>query len=300
MKAKLTLFIFLFLLVSVIKTHAEELKVIKSESYTVQKWQSLYVNVPGADVKVVTTNSNEARLTVYGNSKAEEKLNITMEQTSKGLKLIIKRKGTFNWFNFGRGIKVKVKAEIPNQFNAYIETSGGDILLSELTGNIKLETSGGDIITSETESDLICETSGGDIEVTNNKGNADLSTSGGDIKAKNINGKLNAETSGGDITVETQNGSINAETSGGDIDIKYFGKVERINAETSGGDINISLPSDANADVDLDSRGGDVSVKHSHSSNTRIKRGEFQGRLNSGGAKVTGSTSGGDITLSEN
>ncbi len=300
MKAKITLFVFLFLLVTFIKTNAEDLKVIKTETYTVQKWQSLYVNVPGADVKVVTSNSNEARLTVYGNSKAEEKLHITMEQTSKGLKLIIKRKGTFNWFNFGRGIKVKVKAEIPNQFNAYIETSGGDILLSKLTGNIKLETSGGDIIISETESNLVCETSGGDIEVTNNKGAADLSTSGGDIKAKNINGKINAETSGGDVVVEAQNGTVNAETSGGDIDIKYFGKVERINAETSGGDINISLPSDANADVDLDSSGGDVSVKHSHSSNTRIKRGEFQGRLNSGGAKVTGSTSGGDITLSEN
>lgn len=300
MKTKLTLFVFLFLLASVIKINGEDLKVIKSESYTVQKWQSLYVNVPGADVKVVTTNSNEARLTVYGNSKAEEKLNITMEQTSKGLKLIIKRKGTFNWFNFGRGIKVKVKAEIPNQFNAYIETSGGDILLSKLAGNIKLETSGGDIITSETESNIICETSGGDIEVTNNIGDADLSTSGGDIKAKNINGKLSAETSGGDITVETQNGSINAETSGGDIDIKYFGKIDGINAETSGGDINISLPRDANADVDLDSSGGDVSVRHSKSSNTRIKRGEFQGKLNSGGARVTGSTSGGDITLTEN
>ncbi|MCK9279079.1 MAG: DUF4097 domain-containing protein [Melioribacteraceae bacterium] len=300
MKGKTTLFVILILLVSVLKIQAEELKVIKTESYSVQKWQSLYVNVPGADVKVVTTNSNEARLTVYGNSKAEEKLTITMEQTSKGLKLVIKRKGSFNWFNFGRGIKVKVKAEIPNQFNAYIETSGGDILLSKLTGNIKLETSGGDIITSDTESNMICETSGGDIEVTNSKGDADLGTSGGDIKAKNIIGKLRADTSGGDITIETKDGSINAETSGGDIDIKYYGKIDGINAETSGGDINISVPKDANADVDLDSSGGDVSVSHSKSSNTRIKRGEFQGKLNSGGAKISGSTSGGDITLTEN
>jgi len=60
------------------------------------------------------------------------------------------------------------------------------------------------------------------------------------------------------------------------------------------------VPKDANADVDLDSSGGDVSVSHSKSSNTRIKRGEFQGKLNSGGAKISGSTSGGDITLTEN
>ncbi|MFA7288948.1 MAG: DUF4097 family beta strand repeat-containing protein [Melioribacteraceae bacterium] len=300
MKGKITLFVFLFLVVSILKIKAEELKVIKSESYSVQKWQSLYVNVPGADVKIVTTNSNEARLTVYGNSKAEEKLTINMEQTEKGLKLIIKRKGSFNWFNFGRGIKVKVKAEIPNQFNAYIETSGGDILLSKLTGNIKLETSGGDIITSETESKIICETSGGDIEVTNNKGDADLSTSGGDIKANNIIGKLKAETSGGDIMIDTKNGSIYAETSGGDIDIKYYGNVDGIHAETSGGDINISLPTEANADIDLDTSGGDVSVSHSKSNNSHTKRGEYQGKLNSGGAKVYGSTSGGDITLTEN
>lgn len=132
-------------------------------------------------------------------------------------------------------------------------TSGGDIVASNIVGDLKVNTSGGDIYADKVEGNLEANTSGGDIEIEDISGNVDAHTSGGDVEIKKVLGYVEAVTSGGDVEVEEVDGYVEAGTSGGDVEVsirKYIPKTDQhIDMESSGGDLVLELPSDFKGSV---------------------------------------------------
>ncbi|MBM4171206.1 MAG: DUF4097 domain-containing protein [Ignavibacteria bacterium] len=280
-------------------THfANELKLIREKSISVNPGEMLSVEASGADIKINSWTKNEAYVKIFGNRKAEDKMKFSIEKTSIGIKVTAKKESSW-FFNWGSGYSVRIEIMLPNYFDTNIETSGGDIYIQNINGRFKLETSGGDIELKNTEGDLRVGTSGGDIKVDSHEGKTNVSTSGGDIIVKNLNGDLKSSTSGGDIQISLQNGSILAKTSGGDISIDYDGANKGIKASTSGGDIKLRLPSNFTASVELETTGGSIDSKFKNSSTQKVKRGLLIADFNGGGARVDCSTSGGDIDVIE-
>ncbi|MGK9368904.1 DUF4097 family beta strand repeat-containing protein [Melioribacter sp. Ez-97] len=273
--------------------------IIAEKTFDVSAGESLYVEASGSDVKVSAWDKNSVEVKVKGSKKTASKVKVDIDRIEDGVKVTVKKKrsGFFDWFGGAGGSLVEVK--VPSDFKLEIETSGGDIALYSIKGEKRLETSGGDIKLSNTKGALNAETSGGDIVIDNHYGDVSASTSGGDITVKSIKGNVEVSTSGGDIRVRSNDGQVNAETSGGDIMVDLDGKFKGINASTSGGDIIINLPSGIDADVLLETWGGDIDCDYPNAKEMSVKRGKYEARFNNGGVKLYASTSGGDIKVRE-
>jgi hypothetical protein len=280
-------------------TFANDLKKLHEKSFNVKPGEKLIVAASVADVNIKTWDKDEFNIIVYGNKKAEERLEFFFDKTSDGVKVRTEKHGS--WINnlFGSNLQAKFDIMVPRKFNLDITTSGGDIRVSNLTGKEDLHTSGGDIELSNTEGYLKAGTSGGDIKVYKQNGNSNVETSGGDIIFKESQGDLEGSTSGGDIDVDIRNGKIALETSGGDIKLWYNGENKGISLNTSGGDITANVPGSIKADANFSTSGGDVVCKLNATNTAKKSSHKFIGQVNGGGPKFVIETSGGDITVKE-
>lgn len=261
--------------------NAEDLKLIVEKSFNVNSGEKLYLKGEGGgDVEVTAWDKNEVEVKIYGNSKAERKIDFKVEKKEKEVYVKGEKKGSDFFFSFSN-INIKYKVMVPKEYVIEVGTSGGDVIINDVTGLKKVSTSGGDITIKNSKGELKCSTSGGDIEVENFDGDIDLGTSGGDIKLKTKNCKVIASTSGGDITVE------------------YNGENKGIDLSTSGGDIKLSVEKDIKADLMLKTSGGEISVSLPLSSTEKVTSSKFIGKTNGGGNLISATTSGGDIGITQ-
>lgn len=144
------------------------------------------------------------------------------------------------------------------QGSVTLKTSGGEIELYDVVGReIFGHTSGGDVtardLVAETTIDL--HTSGGDIDLEEISGDLEASTSGGDIEIVDVRGSVKVWTSGGEIEAEQVRGSFDGRTSAGDISLSKIWDQQyedhQIDVKTSVGDIELILPRDFPADFSL-------------------------------------------------
>ena len=230
--------------------------------------------------------------------------------------------------NFGNDrVSVDIRVRVPESYSLDLKTSGGDIDVGDLRGDVLARTSGGDINVGNITDAVIrvhtsggdvhvkgggretkASTSGGDIEILNARGSVDASTSGGDVTIGDAAGEVRAKTSGGDIKVGRTDGEVTVRTSGGDIEIDQAGGNTEattsggdirighttgvVKAKTSGGDINVER---ADGEVDVHTSGGDVTIDSADGS---LKVGTSGGDITIGNAMGGGllaKTSGGDI-----
>ena len=149
--------------------------------------------------------------------------------------------------------------------------------------NLELETTGGDVSIDNIEGDIEGETMGGEIELSNLRGNIEFTTMGGEIDVKNSNLDGELKTMGGDITFENVSGSVKGSTMGGDV--KYRGEGR-------------DKEKDKNREVRISTMGGDIKVDDAPGgANVSTMGGEI--RIGSAGKYVKAKTMGGDIELKQ-
>ena len=169
-------------------------------------------------------------------------------------------KEKFHWFGgFENRNEAKYTIQVPAQFNARLNTSGGGIAVSNLTGEVKADTSGGGLRFTQIQGPLTGDTSGGGIRVTDCGGPIKIHTSGGGIDVTGGSGSLDGDTSGGAIAVKSFKGPVSVGTSGGSITIENV--AGQVRGDTSGGSIFAVLLSPLPGDVSLSTSGGGVTVK---------------------------------------
>jgi len=278
-----------------------ELKTIQEKTFSVKDWENLYVNADGADIVVGSWDRQEVYVKVLGNQKAEEHLKLKIEKENSSVVVVAKLRNShsfFNWFN-NNNMSLRIEVTVPRKYNADLETSGGNLKLSDLTGGFKLNTSGGNINLYNNIGKLHAETSGGNIKLTNHKGEMDISTSGGNIDCRAVNGDLKAETSGGNVDIELTNGKLYTETSGGNIYIDYTGTNKGLEASTSGGTVKVKLPSDFKAKAHLETGGGAVRNHFTNVKDFKVTESEVDCELNGGGNTLRLESSGGDVVVEQ-
>ena len=144
----------------------------------------------------------------------------------------------------------------------------------------------------------VLETSNGDITVTDGVGNAEANTSNGDVTFSNFDGTIDIKTSNGNITV--QGGTLTgADTSNGSIDAEiHVVPPEGIVLDTSNGDIIISVFQNLNAEFDMDTSNGSVSIDAENLTDVRISDSDGRATLGEGGSTIRLDTSNGNIKVS--
>lgn len=301
MKKKITflplLFSVLFTVLFIKTALPQDLSLLHEKTFATNPGKLLKIEAQNGSVKIETWDKSEVYIKVLGNKKAKEKLEFKFEEEDWGVYISSKRKDGFWSFNWGNSPRVRFEIMVPKSYNAKVSTSGGNIGVKNLTGNIEGKTSGGDLKLYDNVGKTNASTSGGDIIVKNSKGNTKATTSGGDISIIDFNGDLEVGTSGGDIEMKGGNAKIDASTSGGDVKLDYWGENLGIDLSTSGGDITVYLPADFNAKANLKTSGGDISCELTTNNVVKISSSRFEADLNKGGKNLICRTSGGDIEV---
>ncbi len=303
-------------------------------TFTVVPGGQLTIEADGADIDVAGVDSNQVsvQILVTGSARAIEALTLSAEQDAGGVLVKAKREGS-GWFNWSSGSRQSsIKVSVPKQYNARLKTSGGDISVSRLQGDLNGSTSGGNVRVVEVQGPVKMTTSGGNMDVARIAGKTDIRTSGGDIKVRDVRSDLRAETSGGNIQVEQVagatfahtsggevvvsnvrgnvdaessgggvkalqiDGGIRARSSGGDIGVELVGANRGIETSTSGGNIVIRMPRNTKGVIDASTSGGSVSTDLPVTT-TEVRERRLAGTINGGGETIRARTTGGSIRM---
>ncbi len=269
------------------------------KKFTVNSGGNFNLETDAGEVFVDTWDTDEVQIVVdiEGNDKRTQKFDVQFFQEGNTIKVVgkIKDHSFFKW-NIG-DLDVKYTITLPKKFSVTANTSGGNLKVRNVTGEVRCETSGGDVTAESIDGQTILNTSGGGIEANLIKGNVKVETSGGDIRANDITGDFKGNTSGGNINLNTIDGNVYAETSGGDIDLRVKGENKGISVHTSGGGITIHVKENIAADVDASTSGGSVKCELPITIKGTIEESELHGRINGGGNSIRAETSGGDIRI---
>ena len=154
-----------------------------------------------------------------------------------------------------------------------VETDGGDLTATGISGRVEGETGGGSIHLDDIGGAVNVETGGGSIEVGTVGGELTLHTGGGGIKVSSAKGKINAETGGGSVVVVSGMQGAVLETGGGSIEVQRCSGPLKVT--TGGGSIELG---EIAGPAEIETGGGSI-------------------RLNSATGAVRAETGGGSITL---
>jgi hypothetical protein len=187
----------------------------------------------------------------------EDVYDLRFEESAGRAAVIVKRRGSWlrglwtgEWFNGDTHFAIRVPARTSVDLN----TSGGSIEASRLTGRLGVRTSGGSLRIEEVEGPVDGRTSGGSVRLRRVRGDVAVSTSGGSIDVVDVQGGLRATTSGGGIDIDAVSGELYASTSGGSVRIREAGG--RVEARSSGGPVTVRFAAGNNRGGVLSSSGG--------------------------------------------
>lgn len=297
----------------------------------------------GGSISVSAANASEARIEVYV-SPSNNKNGLSKEEIQKRLtemydlnisvannKLTATAKSKERIKDWKKALNISFKVFVPKNVSTDLETSGGSINLTGISGTQNFSTSGGSLNVDNVSGKVDGRTSGGSINLEDSKDEIELTTSGGSISAKNCDGKLRLSTSGGSLDLKDLKGEIKASTSGGsvvgrniggelmaytsggnidlsdlacsletstsggniDVSIKQLGKYVKIS--NSGGNIDLELPKDKGMDLDLS--GDKIKTDHLEKFSGKIDDDEVNGKLNGGGIPIRVQAGSGRISL---
>jgi hypothetical protein len=168
----------------------------------------------------------------------------------------------------------EVNVTVPrNMEMVKIETEGGEVVTTGISGHLEAQTGGGAIHLDDIGGSISVETGGGAIDVGNVGSDLALRTGGGAIHIGSAKGKVMAESGGGDLVLVSGSQGASLQTGAGTIHVdKCTGEVK---AETAGGAIELG---EISGDVTTETGGGSIKV-------------------NSAGGPVKAETGGGGIEL---
>ena len=288
--------------------------------------KKVFASTPGGSIMVTGISSGESKLEVYAipngrniaSSKEDiqklldENYELNISITDNELHVTAKSKNSF--FKNNR-LNISFKVFVPKNISVDLQTSGGSISLSDLTGDekfstsggglhlenlqgtIKGGTSGGSIHAKNSSGDILLATSGGSLDIDGLKGIINASTGGGRINGNNIEGSFTAHTQGGSLSLQDIACSLDASTSGGGMRVimKEFGKYVTLN--NPGGNIYLLIPGAKGLNLKLHASKIDVDALNNF--NGSKKEDEITGTLNGGGIPVNVDTGRGSgrITL---
>ena len=203
----------------------------------------LEVGIPSGDIEVETTEGEESNITVDGDERLLEEVEIRHD----GNRLVVayRGKGKFGFslspLTLVFGSELRVQARLPHAAAVKVKTASADTRLDGQFGPLGINSVSGDVRLR------------GEVG-----GAANIKTVSGDADLDRVDGDLSAHTVSGDLRIGPIGGSSELKTVSGDI---------RLQAVTAGdvrftsvsGDIEVGIAQGSALDVDAGSTSGDLS-----------------------------------------
>ncbi|MDE6284777.1 MAG: DUF4097 family beta strand repeat-containing protein [Bacilli bacterium] len=217
--------------------HSGKSEIIEESTYAINEVQNIKVNTRSADVKFVSTDSNEIKVTVYGDKEA--KPNVSLENGRVFVDYV------YSYFCIGFCFDHSyVEITVPKNYSPKID-------VTTVSGDVALPLSG---------TDLSVKTTSGDIEIDSFK-DVNVSSVSGDIKLRSGN-NINIDTTSGDITIHNVLSFINAESISGEIRIDSLEIYQDSKLKTVSGDVDIKSINDIF--VEASTKSGDIDIRQNN------------------------------------
>ena len=279
------------------------------KTFTVQPGGTLKVQTSGGNISVEAGGGDVVKVVakekIRADSDAEadellKDLDLTIEQHGNDVTAIAKyEKKLGNWFG-STPVQVDFTVTVPSRYNTDLKTSGGNVTVGDLTGEMLAKTSGGNVKLGNIDGTVEAGTSGGNVTLGSCTGDTKLRTSGGNVRAEKIVGRADLGTSGGDIRVQLVENTLSAHTSGGNVEAVIGGALKGdCSLGTSGGEVRVTVDRAAAFQLDAATSGGSVradgltiTLDGGGAGKSRLS-----GKVNGGGPLLKLRTSGGSIRV---
>jgi DUF4097 and DUF4098 domain-containing protein YvlB len=203
----------------------------------------LEVGIPSGDIEVETTEGEESNITVDGDDRLLEEVEI--RQDGNRVVVTYRGKGKFGFslspFTLVFGSELRVRATVPHSAGVKVKTASADTHLDGSFGPLGVNSVSGDVR-------LRGEIAGG----------ANVKTVSGDADLDRVEGDLSAHTVSGDLRIGPIAGSSDVKTVSGDISLRAVAAGD-IRFTSVSGDIEIGIAEGSALDVDAGSTSGDLS-----------------------------------------
>jgi hypothetical protein len=209
---------------------------------------TLEVAIPSGDIDVDTTGGEETSLTVDGDERLLEHVEVRQDGNRVSVTLRDKNKVGFSFslgsLIFGDG-GLRVKANVPHGAGVKVKTASAD---TAITGHLRaLDVNGvsGDVrVHGEISDDATVKTVSGDVELERVDGDLTVQTVSGDARVRGIAGSVDAKSVSGDIRLEAlTSGDARFSSVSGDIEIGIApGSLLDVDAGSTSGDLASEVP----------------------------------------------------------
>lgn len=261
----------------------------------------LIVDTDLGSIDVRAGSSGEVRVRVEREARSgdDEDFELTFDQDGDTVRIEGDKPDSWGWSSW-KHFRVHYSIEVPSGFSVDLDTSGGNIDVASLDGDVDCRTSGGNVSLEDVGGRVDCRTSGGDVSIGRVEGSVLAKTSGGNIKIDRSGGAVVAKTSGGNVYVDEVYGSVEATTSGGNVRVRMADQpTSDCRLTTSGGKIELAIDPSVAASIDASTSGGRVNVDFPVTLSGDVRRSRLEADLNGGGPQIYLRTSGGSIYVKE-
>ena len=203
----------------------------------------LEVGIPSGGIEVETTEGEESNITVDGDERLLEEVEI--RQDGNRVVVTYRGKGKFGFslspFTLVFGANdLRVRATVPHGAGVKVKTASAD---TELEGHF---------------GPLGVNSVSGDVRLTGETAGATVKTVSGDARLEKVDGDLTGQTVSGDLRVGPVAGSAEAKTVSGDIRFEAVAAGD-VRFTSVSGDVAIGIAEGSAVDVDAGSTAGDLS-----------------------------------------
>jgi hypothetical protein len=203
----------------------------------------LEVGIPSGDIEVETAEGEESNITVDGDDRLLEEVEIRHD----GDRLVVAFRGKAK-FGFSLsplslvfGSELRVRARVPHGAGVKVKTASADTRLDGHFGQVGVNSVSGDLRMR------------GEIA-----GNASIKTVSGDADLDRVDGDMSAQTVSGDLRIGPVAGSADTKTVSGDIRFQSVTAGD-VRFTSVSGDVEIGIAHGSAVDVDAGSTSGDLS-----------------------------------------
>lgn len=237
----------------------------------------LEVGIPSGDIEVETTEGEESNITVDGDDRLLEEVEIRHDGNRVTVAFRGKAKFGFSLSPLSLVFtnELRVRASVPHGAGVKVKTASADTRLGGHFGPLGINSVSGDLRAR------------GEIA-----GPATLKTVSGDADLDRVDGDLSAHTVSGDLRIGPVTGSTDLKTVSGDIRLQSVTAGD-VRFTSVSGDIEIGIAPGSALDVDAGSTSGDLSSEVPLASEPVQGEGEeegptvvLRGRTVSGDVKV--------------
>ena len=209
---------------------------------------SLEVSIPSGDIDVDTVDGEETSLTIDGDERMLDHVEVRQDGNRVSVTLRDKSKVGFS-FSLGSMVfgnsGLKVQARVPHSATVKVKTASAD---TEIDGHLlELDVNGvsGDVrVHGEIAGDATIKTVSGDVELERVHGGFTMQTVSGDSRVRSIAGSVDTKSVSGDIRLEAlTSGDARFSSVSGDIEIGIApGSLLDVDAGSTSGDLASEVP----------------------------------------------------------